>query len=112
MPQGVPKSRVLDCVMRLCPFCHAVGFQAESVALPPVEFSLLGASIVVLRQRDLNAWGADDLANLDKLIGVVRTYRAQTLVRQISSRENAIRLMKLGVDLVAMVEDTGPIGPV
>jgi len=110
MPHGVPKSRVLECVMRLRPFCHAVGFQAESVELPPVEFSVLGASIVVLREGDLNAWEADDLAKLEKLISVVRTHRAHALVRQVSSRENAMRLLKLGVDLVALAEDEGQVG--
>jgi PAS domain S-box-containing protein len=111
MPYSVPKSRVLDCVMRLRPFCHAVGFQADCVELPPVEFSLLGASVVVLQEQDLNGWGAEDLAHLDKLIGVVRTHRAHTLVRQVSSRENAMRLMKLGVDLIALSEDAGRLGP-
>jgi len=107
MPSGVPKSRVLECVMRLTPFCHAVGFQAEAVELPPVEFSVLGASIVVVREADLNAWEAEDLKKLDKLISVVRAHRAHVLVRQVSSRENAMRLLKLGVDLVALAGDDG-----
>jgi PAS domain S-box-containing protein len=105
MPHGVPRSRVLECVMRLTPFCHAVGFQAEAVELPPVEFSVLGASIVALREADLNAWGAEDMAKLDKLIAVVRAHRAHVLVREISSRENAMRLLKLGVDLVSLTGD-------
>ena len=109
MPPGVPKSRVLECVMRLSPFCHAVGFQAESVELPPIEFSVLGASIVVVREADLNAWEAEDLKKLDKLISVVRAHRAHVLVRQVSSRENAMRLLKLGVDLVALAGDEGSV---
>jgi PAS domain S-box-containing protein len=105
MPLGVPKSRVLECVMRLRPFCQAVGFQAEALELPPVEFSVLGASIVVLREADLNAWETEDLAKLEKLMGVVRAHRARVLMREVSTRDNALRLLKLGVDLVALAED-------
>ena len=102
MPFGVPKSRVLDCVMRLRPFCHAMGFQAEAVELPPVEFSVLGASIVVVREADLNGFAAEELAKLDRLIAVVGAHRARVLVRQVSNWDNAKRLLKLGVDLVAL----------
>ena len=49
LPKGVPKSRVLDCVMRLRPFCHGIGFQSDSMEAPLVEFSLLAAAIVVLQ---------------------------------------------------------------
>jgi len=105
MPYGVPKSRVLECVVRIRPFCRGVGFQAESVELPPVEFSVLGASIVVLQESDLNAYSADHLAKLEKLIGVVRTHRARVLVREVSNRRCAVRLLKLGVDLVALAEE-------
>ena len=51
MPRGCPKSRVLECVMRLRPFCHGVGFQSDSMEAPSVELSVLGAAIVVLRQE-------------------------------------------------------------
>jgi hypothetical protein len=38
-------------------------------------------------------------------MGVVRAHRARVLMREVSSRENATRLLKLGVDLVALAED-------
>jgi hypothetical protein len=49
MPKGFPKSRVLECVARLRPFCNGVGFQSDGMEAPAVELSLLGAAIVVLR---------------------------------------------------------------
>jgi PAS domain S-box-containing protein len=49
MPKGFPKSRVLECVARLRPFCNGVGFQSDGIEAPAVELSLLGAAIVVLR---------------------------------------------------------------
>ena len=43
MPRGFPKSRILECVMRLRPFCHGVGFQLDGMDAPSVAPSLLGA---------------------------------------------------------------------
>ena len=77
-------------------------------ALPPVEFTAFSASTVVLREADLNAWGSDDMVKLDQLIMNVRAHHARVLVRQVGSRENAIRLLRLGVDLIALSGDSGP----
>jgi hypothetical protein len=62
---------------------------------------------VVLQEGDLNGWAPEDMAKLARLIGVVRTNRARVLVRQVSSWENAKRLLKLGVDLVALAQGAG-----
>ena len=105
LPLGVPQSRVQECVTRLRPFCSSVAFQAEALELPAIEFSSLGASVVVVQEGDLNGWAAGDVAKLGKLVGVVRANRARVLVRQVSSWVNAKRLLKLGVDLVAMAQD-------
>lgn len=104
VPHGVPRSRVLECVTRLRPFCHAVGFHAESVELPPVEPSALGASIVVVREADLNGFASEPVAKLDRLLNTIRTHRARVMAREVSNWENARRLLKLGVDLVALAE--------
>jgi hypothetical protein len=107
LPVGVPQSRVQECVTRLRPFCNSVAFQADALELPAIEFSSLGASVVVLREGDLNGWAAEDMAKLARLVGVVRARRARVLVREVSSWENAKRLLKLGVDLVALAQDEG-----
>jgi PAS domain S-box-containing protein len=107
LPLGVPQSRVQECVTRLRPFCNSVAYQAEAVEMPAIVFSSLGASVVVLQEGDLNGWAPEDMAKLARLIGVVRTNRARVLVRQVSSWENAKRLLKLGVDLVALAQGAG-----
>ncbi len=107
LPLGVPQSRVQECVTRLRPFCNSVAYQAEAVELPAIGFSALGASVVVLQEGDLNGWAPDDMAKLARLIGVVRANRARVLVRQVGSLENAKRLLKLGVDLVALAQGAG-----
>jgi len=102
LPQGVPRNRILDCALRLRPLCRGVGYQANNLELPPVEFSLLAGSVVVVHEADLRQWSLDDLVNLEKLIGVVHAHRGRTLVWQVSSKAKAIRLLKLGVDMVSL----------
>jgi hypothetical protein len=111
LPLGVPQSRVQECVTRLRPFCNSVAFQAEALELPAIEFSSLGASVVVLQEGDLNSWAAEDVAKLGKLVGIVRANRARVLVREVSGWENAKRLLKLGVDLVALAQDAAQHEP-
>jgi PAS domain S-box-containing protein len=102
MPRGCPKSRVLECVMRLRPFCHGVGFQSDSMEAPSVELSVLGAAIVVL-QQDRRALG--DPGRLSKLIESLHAYQARVLVRHVASWEDAKPLARMGVDLVSIVGD-------
>jgi EAL domain-containing protein (putative c-di-GMP-specific phosphodiesterase class I) len=102
MPRRCPKSRILECVMRLRPFCHGVGFQSDSMETPPVELSVLGAAIVVL-QQDRRVPG--DPGKVSKLIDSLHAYQARVLVRHVASWEDAKPLARMGVDLVSMVGD-------
>lgn len=87
MPKGFPKSRILECVMRVRPFCHGVGFQSDNMEAPSVELSLLGTSIVVLQANRRSPQNAKDLAKLAKLIDSLHAYQANVLVRHIPSRK-------------------------
>jgi PAS domain S-box-containing protein len=110
MPKGFPKSRVLECVMRLRPFCHGVAFQSDGMEAPTVDFSLLGASIVVLRRDRRVTLSAKDLEKLGKLIASLHAYQARVLVRQMASWEEVNQLNRLGVDLISMVDDERDAG--
>jgi PAS domain S-box-containing protein len=103
MPRGCPKSRVLECVMRLRPFCHGVGFQSDSMEAPSVELSVLGAAIVVLRQEGRAPGDPGRLSS--KVIDSLHAYQARVLVRHVASWEDAKPLARLGVDLVSMIGD-------
>jgi hypothetical protein len=105
MPKGFPKSRVLECVMRLRPFCHGVGFQSNGMEAPSVEFSLLGTAIVVLQQDRRTVATPRDLEILGKLIERLHAHRAQILIRHVPSWEAARPLARLGIDLVSIAED-------
>jgi len=102
MPHGFPKSRVLECVMRLRPFCHGVGFQSDSMDAPAVELSLLATAIVVLRS---DGRAARDIDKLTELVNRLHAYQARILVRHVASWEDAKPLARIGVDLISMVPD-------
>lgn len=102
MPKGFPKSRVLDCVTRLRPFCHGVGFQSNTMETPSVESSLLGTSIVALRYGGAAPSASIDLDALGKLVHTLHAHRARVLVRHVPSLTAAAPPAKLGVDLISI----------
>ncbi|HUN42755.1 MAG TPA: PAS domain S-box protein [Acetobacteraceae bacterium] len=104
LPHGVAKSRVTDCVMRLRPLCHAVGYQAEGLTVPPVELSMLAGAVVTVRAEEIEGLNANDMARLEKLIGVVRAHRGYLMVRDVASWDSAKRLMRPGIDLYSLAE--------
>ncbi len=77
LPLGVPRNRVLQCAVRLRPFCQTVAFECEGLELPPLETSLLSGSIVVLQEALLGRWTEDELVRLSRLIELVRCDRAR-----------------------------------
>ena len=105
MPRGFPKARVLDCVGRLRPFCHGVGFQAEGLEPPAVDLALLGAAIVVCRVDRRTAQLARDLEKIRKLVDSLHACQAQVLVRHVTSWDDVRQLARIGVDLIAMAAD-------
>lgn len=105
MPKGFPKSRVLECVMRLRPFCHGVGFQSDGMEAPAVELSLLGASIVIIQADRWTLQNAKDREKLNKLIDSLHAYRARVMASHVTSAEDMRQLTRLGVDLVSMLDD-------
>jgi len=104
LPHGVAKSRVTDCVMRLRPFCQMVGYQADDLNVPPVEYSMLAGAVVTVRAEEFETGSAGDVARLEKLIGVVRTHRGHVMVRNLAGWEAAKRIMKPGIDLYSLAE--------
>ena len=108
LPAGVPRSRVLDCVMRLRPFCHAVGFRSHMLEMPPVELSALSAAIVVVAAEDINLHDAEERARVERLIGVAHANRARVLVQQVADANSAQAMLQAGVDLVYLAPAAVP----
>ena len=102
LPDGIPKSRVLECVTRLRPFCRGVGFAVRELEAPPVDLSNAGVPIVVVMADNLHGVDANTKARLTKLIGALHAQRSRLLVRHVASWDQASNLMATGVDMVSL----------
>lgn len=100
LPRGVPRSRMLECTTRLRPYCRAVAFESESFEPPPVEASTLGSSIVVVNDLLSATRGADNIAALERLLGLVHAHAGRVLVRGATTLDRARRLKAAGVDFI------------
>jgi PAS domain S-box-containing protein len=101
LPEGLPSSRMLDCVHRLRPFCRAVGFALDSLELPTLDLALANGPVLVL---DATVVPNVQLPSpkLEKLIAHARALRARMLVRGVTERHVSDRLLAGGVDLVGL----------
>jgi PAS domain S-box-containing protein len=99
VPNGVPQTRLQDCVNRLRPFCRGVGYQVDEVAeLPELDLANSFNPIVVLPVTA--CLGAP--SKVRAMFGGLQARRAKILVCGIGSEEEAAALLSLGVDMVAM----------
>jgi PAS domain S-box-containing protein len=104
LPEGLPKTRLFECVNRLRPYCRSVGFQAETVAaLAPIDFSVSGTPIVALPAAAL-AGVADD--RLRRFIASLHARRAKLLVRRIGSDVAAALLLAQGADMISLLRSS------
>jgi PAS domain S-box-containing protein len=107
MPKGFPKSRVLDCVMRLRPFCHGVGVQSDTMEPPALDLSSLGVSLIVLRDDRQSAKTTKDVERLTKQIDSLHAHQARVLVRHVESWLESKPFAAAGVDFISIAEN-GP----
>jgi PAS domain S-box-containing protein len=100
LPEGLPRTRLQDCVNRLRPFCRGVGYQVDDVAaLPEIDLANSFNPIVVL---PLTACSASTPGRLRELFTSLQSRRAKVLVRGVGSEKDAASLRALGADMIAM----------
>jgi PAS domain S-box-containing protein len=102
MPESTPRSRMLDCITRLRPFCRMVGLAIDRPAALPADLSLSGAPIVVM---EAPALVTAPLAEQAKLIGRLHISRTQLLVRHVSNWAEGAALIAAGVDMLSVVKE-------
>jgi PAS domain S-box-containing protein len=99
VPNGVPRTRLQDCVNRLRPFCRGVGYQVDDAAeLPELDLANSFNPVVVLPVTACS--GAP--SKVRAMFGALQTRRAKILVSGIASEEEAAALFSLGADMIAM----------
>ena len=103
LPEGLPKTRQLECVNRLRPFCRGVGYQVDDMAeLTLIDLSFSGTPIVSLPSTAL---ASDDPYKLKAIMNSLHARRAKVPVRGVSSTEDAAWFRLLGADLIMMRAD-------
>lgn len=105
IPRGFPKSRMLECVLRLRPYCHAIGFEVDGMEPPPVDPSLLSSAIVVVRGERLARNASKDIERLTRLIDEAHMRHAHVLLRQAASWAEAQSLSRAGIDLISVMTE-------
>jgi PAS domain S-box-containing protein len=105
LPEGLPRTRLQDCVNRLRPFCRGVGYQVDDIAaLPEIDLANSFNPIVVL---PLTACSASTPGRLRELFTSLQTRRAKVLIRGVGSEKDAAALRTLGADMIAMRRPEG-----
>ena len=110
MPKGIPKSRILECVLRLRPYCHCIGFQSEGCEAPAADASLLSGTIAVLHEDKLAVQGPTDPERLGRLIGSMHARQANVLLRCLPKWQDLKPLARTGIDLISVAEDERDAG--
>jgi hypothetical protein len=102
LPVGLPKTRQLECVNRLRPFCRALGYHIDDMAgLGSIDLSFSGSPIVSLPARAL---ADDDLDKLKALFGSLHARHAKVLVCGVASEKDATWFRLLGADMISLRE--------
>ncbi|MSP00748.1 MAG: PAS domain S-box protein [Acetobacteraceae bacterium] len=100
IPRGLLKTRQLECVNRLRPFCRGVGYHVDDMAsLAALDMSFTADPIVSMPATVLDA---DDPEKLMTLIGSLHARRTRILIREVTSEEDAALLRTIGVDMISM----------
>jgi PAS domain S-box-containing protein len=107
VPNGVPRTRLQDCVNRLRPYCRGVGYQVDDAAeLPELDLTNSFNPIVVL---PIAACSLGAPAKARALFTALQSRRAKVVVAGVVSDSDAATALALGADMVAMTQ-TEPDG--
>ena len=99
VPNGVPRTRLQDCVNRLRPFCRGVGYQVDDPAeLPELDLTNSFNPIVVL---PVAACSLAAPGKARTLFAALQSRRAKILVAGVRSDSDAAALLALGADMFA-----------
>lgn len=108
LPDGLPRSRLQDCISRLRPFCRGVGFLVNEVAdLMRIDLSNGFNPIVALPAA---ACAASASGHLRTSLHSVQSRRAKTLISGVLSASDAVAFRALGADMNSMKRSEAPPG--
>ncbi len=96
MPATTPRARLMDCIIRLRPYCGMIALEVDGPDTVPPDLSLCGAPLVAMDAA------AVDPPRLAELLAQLRMSRTQLLIRRAGTMAEAKALLAAGVDLVSV----------
>jgi PAS domain S-box-containing protein len=100
LPEGLPRSRLSECVGRLRPYCGTVGFQVdELVNLVTLDLSQAADPLVAVPASALASIPPE---RIKEAIRALHLRRARLLVRCVASPDDAAKILSLGADMISM----------
>ena len=100
LPRGLPKTRLLECINRLRPFCRGIGYELDDIAgLLTIDLSFSPVPIVSF---PVEAFAADEPEKLRTLFGSLHARRAKVLIREVASENEAAVFRSCGADMILM----------
>jgi hypothetical protein len=100
LPEGLPKTRQLECINRLRPFCRGIGYHVvELASLATIDLSFSGTPIVSLPARALVD---EEPEKLRILLSSLHARRAKVLIRGVASEKDASWFRLFGADMIGM----------
>ena len=100
LPEGLPKTRLLECINRLRPFCRGVGYSVNDAA--GLSLIDLSNSITPIVSLPAAALVTNDPNKVKALFSSLHARRAKILVRGVTSDEDAAAFRSQGVELITM----------
>jgi PAS domain S-box-containing protein len=99
LPTGLARMRLDDCMQRVRPYCRQVGIKLEDLSLEPHLIKGMTGTILEVDAQD---WKELPDAQLSRILGTIHAQGIKLLVRRVTSRDAAVTLRTLGVDLLSV----------
>jgi len=100
LPEGLPRTRLLEWINRLRPFCRGVGFQLDDLTrLSQVDLSHSDHPIIAMPATALAGLSRD---RVQALATSLHARRASLLVLRVRTEDEAAVLLSAGADMISM----------
>ena len=109
LPEGLPRTRLLEWINRLRPFCRGVGFQLDNLTrLSQVDLSHSDHPIIAVPATALAGLSRDRVLALATSL---HARRATLLVLRVRTEDEAADLLSAGTDMISMQRPTARTTP-
>lgn len=106
LPEGLPRSRLQDCINRLRPFCRGVGCLVYDLA-EVLQFDVSNGFNPIVALSGAACTGSA-AGNLKGLFTSLQSRRAKVLIHETETEKDAAAFRALGADMISMKRPETP----